>query len=321
MTTVSRGDYINGGEYKATGIYLNDNFSFTKWLTLSAGARYGKYTSSGSEVLPLVGKFDAHSDKSNLTSSFNAVVHSTRTINFVANYLRGYRAPNMHDMTSFTLNSLFLIIPNAGLEAERMRSVEGGVKYDAGRLSGSAFYFRNRLSNLLVQSSGTFLGKPFVDFNHNGVRNAGEPVVRVTTNIGHSTVKGYELELRYLATSNLTLWGNYARTIGTNDTAALVLSRIQPRLANLGARLSANGGHGLWTEGTLMYGSDYVGTNGIQYPGFHVYTVRAGASLTPRVSLILGIENLLDQKYRFAPDLASLDQPGRQAVVAAEFNF
>ena len=70
-----------------------------------------------------------------------------------------------------------------------------------------------------------------------------------------------------------------------------------------------------------MYGSQYVGTNGTKYPGFHVYTVRGGANLTDRLVLTVGLENLLDQKYRFVPNLASLDQPGRQLVVATEFNF
>jgi len=145
--------------------------------------------------------------------------------------------------------------------------------------------------------------------------------VVVTTNIGQSLVKGYELDLRYMATSHLTTWGNFTRTIGKNNDSGQNLSRIQPRLGNVGVRLDSNGGRRLWAEATLMYGSTFVGSTGLEYPGFHIYTVRAGANLTGRLGLTVALENLLDQRYRFIPNLASLDQPGRQVVVATDFSF
>lgn len=320
-TTYGRGDYTDGGEYEATGVYLNDHFSFTKWLTITAGARYGKYTSRGHEVIPGFGEFDARSSKSNLTSSVNLVVHATPNLNFVGNYVRGYRAPNMHDMTAYTLNALAVIIPSTDVQAEKMRSMEGGFKYENGRLTTSAFYFRNNLSNLLVQAPGLYNGKNYLDLNGNGARNFGEPFVIVTTNIGESTVKGYEMDLRYQATANLSFWGNYTRTIGTNNDSGQSLSRIQPRLANVGVRLASNGGYRVWTEANLMYGSAYVGGNDVKYPGFHVYTIRGGARVTDYMNLTVGLENLRDEQYRFVPTFGTNDQPGRQIVVATEFNF
>ena len=35
----------------------------------------------------------------------------------------------------------------------------------------------------------------------------------------------------------------------------------------------------------------------------------------------VALENLLDERYRFVPNLALVDQPGRQVVVATELNF
>jgi hemoglobin/transferrin/lactoferrin receptor protein len=316
-----RGDYLDGGEYDATALYLNDQFKLTRWFTITAGARYGRYVSRGSETLPGIGHFDAKSKRSNVTSSLNVVYHATPTLNFVGNYVRGYRPPNMHDMTSGASNGLFAFVPTTALAPERMNSIEAGVKYDSGRVSGSAYYFDNELSNLLVVGAGLFQGKPYLDYNGNGVRNLGEPLAVVTSNIGKATVKGYELDLRYLPTANLTLWGNYARTRGTNNDSRQALSRIQPRLANAGARFALQGPRGLWVEGIFTYGSESEGTDGSKFPGFHVYTLRSGGNISDRMSLTLAVENLLDKSYRFSPSIALLDQPGRQAVLVTEIRF
>ena len=41
------------------------------------------------------------------------------------------------EATAFSFTSLALIIPSTNIEAERMRSLEMGAKYDSGRVSGS----------------------------------------------------------------------------------------------------------------------------------------------------------------------------------------
>jgi outer membrane receptor protein involved in Fe transport len=316
-----RGDYLDGGEYDATALYLNDQFELGSRLTITAGARYGRYVSRGSETLPVIGHFDARSERSNVTSSLNVVYHATPTLNVVGNYVRGYRPPNMHDMTSGSSNGFFAFVPTTALEAERMNSIEGGVKYDSGRVSGSAFYFENELSNVLVNGLGSFDGKPYLDYNGNDRQNVGEPFVLVTTNVGRATVKGYELDLRYLPTASLTVWGNYARTVGTNNDSRQSLSRIQPRLANAGARFAARGDRHLWVEAVFTYASESEGTDGTRFPGFDVYTLRGGLDLGDRLSLTLAVENLLDEQYRYSPSIALLDQPGRQAVVVTELRF
>jgi hemoglobin/transferrin/lactoferrin receptor protein len=313
-------DYVDGGRYDATAVYLNDQFGLSKWLTITAGARYGKYVSSGRSVLPGIGSFDAASSKSNVTTSLNVVLHATGNLNFVGNYVRGYRPPNMHDMTLSSSNALFAFVPSTGLEAERMNSLELGVKYDSGRFTSSLFYFDNELSNLLVNAAGTFQGINFLDYNNDGRRNLGEPAVLVTTNVGKASVKGHEVDFRWLPTANLTLWGNYARTTGTNNDSRQTLSRIQPRLANMGARLASEG-HRLWAEAVFSYGSESVGTTGEKFPGFEVYTLRTGAAINDRLSLTVGFENLFDTDYRLTPSIALVDQPGRQVVLVTELRF
>jgi outer membrane receptor protein involved in Fe transport len=322
IRVADRGDYLDGGKYEATAIYLNDQFSLTKWLTVTAGARYGRYHSSGRETLATIGAFDADSTWTNVTSSLNVVVHATDELNFVANYVRGYRPPNMHDLTSASaVNPFVVTIPSVDIEAERMNSFEAGFKYDSGRFSGSAFYFDNDLSNILVTAIGTHNGRSFLDFNGDGRPNPGEPLVLKTANIGRASVHGYELDVRWLPTANLTLWGNYARTVGQNDDSQQTLSRIQPRLANAGVRFAASGGRRTWVEGVYSYGSESVGTNGATFPGFHVYTLRSGAELTHRVSLTLAVENLFDERYRFTPSISLVDQPGRQLVMVTVLRF
>jgi outer membrane receptor for ferrienterochelin and colicin len=314
-------DYLDGGRYNATAVYLNDQFSVTRWVTVTAGARYGRYVSSGREELPVIGTFDAASTKSNVTSSLNVVVHATPQLNFIGNYVHGFRPPNMHDMTLASGNAVFASVPSTDLEAERMESLELGVKYDSGRLAGSLYFFDNDLSDLLVSGPGLYNGKPYLDYNGNGVRNLGEPAVLVTSNVGKATVRGHELDLRWMSTAHLTLWGNYARTVGTNNDSRQTLSRIQPRLANAGARFTSLGRRGLWTEAIYSYGSESEDAAGVTYPGFGVYTIRGGAEVSDRLSLTLALENIFDESYRFTPSIALIDQPGRQLVVVTELRF
>src|SRR5207247_8406090 len=145
-----------------------------------------------------------------------------------------FRAPNLDDVSRFNLTRSEIDIPSTNLEAERMNSIEVGTKFDRRLFSGSVFYFKNDLFNLLQSGNGTYNGQSFIDYNNNGTRDSGEPRVRQLHNVGKARLHGYEIETRVNPSSWFTVWGNYMRTVGVNDDTDRSLSRIQPKFGTVG---------------------------------------------------------------------------------------
>jgi len=173
VVTYRRGTYTDGAQYSSLGIYVQDHFSISKWLTASAGLRYGTFKTEGSEVLPVIGAVSLDSTKNGATGSLNMIVHVTPTLNVIGNVMRGFRAPNLQDISRFSQSSSNIEVPATRAEGEQVTSYEAGVKYQNRIISGSAFYFINDLSNLLIVSNSTYKGVSFNDANKNGVKDAG----------------------------------------------------------------------------------------------------------------------------------------------------
>jgi outer membrane receptor for ferrienterochelin and colicin len=324
-TTFSRGHYTDHAEYETLGIYAQDEFDLTKWATVTGGLRYGTFKTSGSENLPLIGHIDLDSNKSGLTSMFGVVFHAAPRLNVIANFVRGFRAPNLKDNSRFSLSttgtSPTLEIPNPAVAAERITSYEGGVKYDSRFLSGSAFYFRNHLSNLLVVAAGTFNGQTFLDANQNGRRDPTEPSIRANQNIGTATIDGYEADVAVTPHPALTLFGNYSTSdASTSDVLqATLVSRVPPPFGSAGIRIAPRIAHAPWAEVVLTYTLAYKSAGVVLSEDFREYRVRGGLSLTDRWRIAISGENLNNQKYiaRFT----TIAYPGRRVIVGSDYRF
>jgi len=322
VATYRRGRYTNDAKYTSLGVYMQDHFSISKWVTASAGLRYGSFKAEGSETLPVLGAVSLDSTKSDATGSLNVIVHVTPTLNVIGNAMRGFRAPNLQDISRFSLSSSTIEMPATRAEAEQVTSYEAGVKYENRFLSGSAFYFINDLSNLLIVSDSTYKGLRFIDNNGNGKKDAGEPNVRENLNIGSAQIKGWEANFRIRPTDWLQFWGNMTHSTASTDDVlqAALVQRVPPPFGSAGIRFSANhASHQPWAEvaGTFTGAYDIAGTQ--LSPSFTEYKVRGGATVTDRFRVMAGIENLTDQKYlsRFT----TVYWPGRRFVVSTEFRF
>ena len=230
--TNRRGRYTDGAQYSSIGVYVQDHFSISKWLTASAGLRYGTFKTEGSEVLPVIGAVSLDSTKGGTTGSLNMIVHVTPTLNVIGNVMRGFRAPNLQDISRFSQSSSNIEVPATRAEGEQVTSYEAGVKYQNRFLSGSAFYFTNDLSNLLIVSNSTYKGMSFNDANKNGVKDAGEANFRENLNIGNAQIKGWEADVRLRPTQWMQVWGNMTHsTAATKDVLkAALVQRVSPAL-------------------------------------------------------------------------------------------
>lgn len=321
VVTGRRGRYTDQAQYQSLGVYLQDHFDIGDRLTTTAGLRYGSFHTSGLETLPVVGSVDLDSKKSDVTGALNLVFHATPHLNLIANAMRGYRAPNLQDISRFSVSTTTIEIPAVAAEAEKITSYEGGVKYENSFLSGSAFYFRNKLSNLLLVTSSLFQGLPYVDSNHNGKKDAGELSVRQNTNIGTANLHGWEADVKVHPTPWLTVWANYSNDKAMTDDVqqAALVQRVPPPFGSAGLRLVSNNGWKPWGE--LVYTMTRSFTSGgvVLSPAFREYKVRMGASLTERLRVSAAVENLTDFKY--ASRFSSVYWPGRRLLLATQYRF
>jgi outer membrane receptor protein involved in Fe transport len=334
QTTIGRGSEMDGSKYRSLGVYLQDRFDAGRWLTVSAGARYGSFTTSGIEQTATIGTIDLNSHKSDVTGALNLIGHVTPQLNVIANAFRGFRAPNLDDMSRlafrlFNANTIVYEIPNPGASPERVMSYELGLKYDNDRFQGSAFAYRNHLTNLLEVTPSTINGLPFLDSNHNGVKDRTEFNVVQNLNVGEATISGVELEGRYRLSGPSYVWVNYTTTRGTESVTNKPLPLIPGDHGTLGIHMGLQTQYRPWGELVWHHAADQsrispaeltdpvIAAEGI--PGFDVLHLRFGATVNDRLTLTAALENITNAKYRETGSV--LYAPGRQLILGTRVHF
>jgi hemoglobin/transferrin/lactoferrin receptor protein len=319
--TPRRGRYTNDAKYQTLGVYLQDQFSLTKWVTATAGIRYGTFQTEGTETLPIIGEVDLDGQKSDFTGALNVVFHATPTLNVVANAMRGFRAPNLRDTSRFSLSSSTIEIPATGAEAERMDSYELGVKYENSFLSGSAFYFRNEFSNMLILGDSTFDGLSFIDANKNGIRDTGEPAVRRNNNLGEARLDGWEADVRVTPRSWLSLAANYTQVDGhvSSIADAALIQRVPPPYGAASIRVSPSVRMAPWAELVYGFNRSFEADGVVLTPSSKDVKLRVGLTPFQWLRVAVSAENFTDEKY--IPRFTSTYHAGRRLVLTTELRF
>lgn len=324
--TLQRGNFTDGASYDSLGAYLQDRFRLGKRLTVAVGARYNRFSASGSEVSS-VGTLDLDSSFDDVSGSASLLFAATPALHLVASVRRGYRAPNLDDLSVFDERAEGTEVPNARLDPEHAVAYEIGGKYQSARLSGSLYYHRSALSDLLVRSAGVFNGLPFFDRNGNGVRDPSEPLVLQKQNVGEATIDGIEVDFRFALCPDWLVFGNATETTGDDDLLNEPLVRIPPRFGTLGLRWTSSGTkHTPWGELVGSFAeaqrrlapadiSDTrIGAGGTD--GFAVLHLRGGMSFGEQFRITMAVENLTNEDYKLHS--SGIFRPGRQLVLGME---
>ncbi len=327
-STAIRGRYTPDAKYRTVGVYLQDRFNIGSRLTTTAGVRYGTFESKGQESSSF-GVISLDNKKSDITGALNLVFHATKSLNLIASAMRGFRAPNIDDLSRFSVRSNGTDVPNPNAGAEHVNSYEIGAKYEGSRFATSFFYYDNTFSDLLVRMPGTYGGLPYVDLNHNGKQDAKEPPVFQLQNVGTAKIHGYEGDFRYSPKSWMTISGYITQTYGADTYADVPLDRIPPIFGNLTFGVFGSSDRAYWGElGFDFAGSqhrlspgdiiDYrIGANGTY--GYKVFSVRGGTTVAQRLRLTLGVDNLTNEAYKYHDSFVY--RPGRQLIVGTEYRF
>jgi outer membrane receptor protein involved in Fe transport len=325
--TRARGNYTDGASYDSLAAYLQDRFNLGDRVSVALGARYSRFSAAGSETSS-VGRLDLDSSTDDLSGSLSLLVRATEGLHLVAGVRRGFRAPNIDDLSVLDERAEGTEVPNTDLAPEHALAYEVGAKFRNSRGSGSIYYHRTDLTDLLTRSAGTFQGLSFFDRNGNGRRDTGEPVVLQKQNIGEATIDGFEADFRYAVADGWSVFGNATDTTGDDEFLKVPLGRIPPFFGNLGVRWApANAGREPWVEAVYSFADSQhrlapadvsdsrVGPGGTA--AFDVFHLRGGCSLGERARLTVAAENLSDEAYKLHG--SGVYRPGRQIVLGIEF--
>jgi hemoglobin/transferrin/lactoferrin receptor protein len=329
--TTRRGKYTDGATYGTIALYAAGRVRAAEWLSVLLSARLNRSSIGGSESTS-VGVLNLDSTKSALTGGVRGVAHITRQVNLSVAVNRGFRAPNIDDISIFDeRGAQGTEVPNPAVGPERLVMAEAGLAIETGKLSASAFYHYGGLDDLLVRAAGTFNGLSFFDTNGNGVRDDKEVPVLQKQNIGQATIQGFEVALRYRPVKYVTLFGNLTRTVGddTSVDPTVPLSRIPPVFGTAGVRWQSTSRRREWAEIVCLFAGAQrrvsaaditdtrIGKGGTG--GFSVIHLRGGLSLGKHMGVRVAVENVTDAAYKYHG--SGVYRPGLQGVGGIELRF
>jgi hemoglobin/transferrin/lactoferrin receptor protein len=324
-----QGPYGDDGRYDLVGAFVQDEIHLGRRFDLVVGARF-TYASAyagrvddnlvpGSDPATPGNVYSVGNDWTNVVGSLRGTWHVNRCWNVYGGVAQAFRAPTLHDLTSFEGTSVFEL-PSPDLDPEQYLTFETGVKTEQRDFTGSAALWYTILDDTIARSP-------------TGQDVMGTPVVR-KDNVGDGWVWGFEIEAAWRAHPDWVVFGNLSWLDGmayeiSETTGARVfrpLDRQQPLAFHAGARWEPSWSR-VWIQGEVsivdredrLSGANRVDTQRIPpagTPGWVVSSLRMGGRLTRWLDASVAIENVFDEPYRVHG--SGVNEPGLNLVGAFE---
>ncbi len=329
-----RGPVADDARYELLGIFLQDRFRVTQDWEIVAGVRYDRAEAHANEVglgdigptsLEVLPALDRDWDAWN--GSLRTIVGIGDHWKAFAGVGRGFRAPNLSDLTRFDIAlSGEVETPSPDLSPEEFTGYDAGIRAQYDFLEGEAAYFYTAIQDLITRF-------------RTGITIPGAGAEVRKNNIGDGYVQGVELSLRAHLLEDWTVWTNATWMESS-------VEQIDPRHGNVVRRrplpksTPANGGIGLrwdhpggrwwleswadWSAAKTAYSPfDHLDVQRIPpggWPGAVTWNLR-GAWQTPIEGLrvTLAVENLLDANLREFG--SGVNEPGRNFLVELDWKF
>lgn len=328
---LSQAPSVPNSTLSGLGFFLQDQFELGSRLRFVGGVRFDRFRL---EALPTT-NFDpaAFSTIENRTDTawsgnFGTTFQLTQGWLLTSNVARAFREPNLFERYFFGRGSVGgFVVPNPNLKPETSVQFDVGTRLHRGPARITFNYFLNRLKDLVVRESSTFMGMNTI---------GGQPVSH-NVNLDESRIQGVEASAELFFNvwrSRCTPFVSLAWQRGTNLTNGEPLPLIAPFVSQGGLRWQPKRMQA-WAEYRmrLATGSDRVPTGFQPIQAFTVHAVRWGYELTrgehglgahlPRglsaISFHFGLENVGNRLYQNL--FETVPEPGRSFRFGMDISF
>ncbi len=232
----------------------------------------------------------------------------------------GFRAPNVDDVGKvFEIDDAVIVVPNPGLEPEYSYNQELSWWQRWGVVQWEAVAFHSFLTNAIVRGAFIVNGKSTLLVD-------GEPkAVRAQVNARRARIYGGSARINVRWHPAWTATGSVVLTEGYELDTGEPLRHVPPVFGQMRVRYQ---GQALRAECYVDYhlnkGRRDIPSSEIDdkphlytdtgTPGWITLNLKGEYAVNDRLSVQLGIENLLDQHYR--PYSSGISAPGRNVIVA-----
>ena len=307
--------FPNDSRMNTYGAYAEGNFAASERINLTAGARASRVWVN----LPVADRGVATDLRFNdYTFALSALYKLTDSVNLVSNLGRGFRAPNVFDLGTLGArpNNRFNI-PNPTLDPEKVLTLDGGFKLQAGAWHGELIGYVSRFKDKLTS----------VD---TGVVRPDRRIEVQTRNIAKQTIRGVEASARYLASNALSFNAALTFTRGTEEvpgSPAAPADRIPPLSGRIGALWYPTDAVAVEAYALVAERQNRLSPRDLIDPrinpagtaGFATSNVRVSWQFAALQELTLKAENLSDRAYR--QHGSGLDEAGLNVILGYTLQF
>ena len=309
--------YPDNSIYKSYAVYSSYKLNLNRKFVFQSGLRFTRTISHGIFDTRLYNfpfddfRIDNHAFNGNLGIVWNP--DPTWQINL--NGSTGFRAPNIDDAAKvFESTPGIIVVPNPDLEPEYARNYEIEViKSIGGRARFEITGFHINLDNAMVRRDYTMNGKDSIMYN--GIFSK----VQTYTNTSWEKINKLNLSFEYMVLKLLRLKTDYTLTKG-NDSDKYPARHVPPNLGSshliFQIHDKTEGINRFFMDVYALYSKQFsynqlapteiektyiytVDINGKPYcPAWWTLNVKSFYTLNKNITATLGIENLLDKRYR-----------------------
>lgn len=313
--SVRQGRFADGSTLDSFAFYVQNEIHLHPRLTAILGGRFSYFDVDVPKADRAVGVNLGIDD---FTGNVGLVYRLTPAINLVTNFGRGFRVPNIFDLSTLGPRpGNRFNIPSTDLSPEEILTVDAGVKWQFARFSGEFFAFYSDYNDKI---DDLFTGQQTED---------GMEIVQ-STNLNNVTLVGIEVGSRYRFSDRLDLFNSLTFTWGEEEFRngrTRPADRIPPVNGRVGIFYQFS--QRIWVESFVRFAAaqDRLSARDLADPridpdgtsGWVTANFRVGWEVRDRVRVRFALENLWDESYR--EHGSGMNAPGVNAIVSLETHF
>ncbi|HVO73842.1 MAG TPA: TonB-dependent receptor [Ignavibacteriaceae bacterium] len=223
-----------------------------------------------------------------------------------------YRSPSLEERFQYIDQGGVLRVGNPGLNPERGKSADLGIRYYSYELKIISSFFYNYFNDLVAEVPGTFEGR----------------AAFVKTNIGKSRLYGFDISSEYNFITDFLLFTAISYVKGDDITAGGNLPEISPLNGKIGVQIGLLKNMQAEINSIIFAAQNETARGEIKTPGYAVFNGSLNSNLLSlsgmNLSISAGIENILNKSYRDHLSTARgsiTTEPGRNIFFKLNFNW